>query len=91
MKNLISITFTLVKMAWKKTLPATKGRWTLSTRPFRGEKRPMTHWTWVSLASGKEKQEALNVINATGVWDAVKVKYVDANGQPITTAGWNNC
>ena len=51
----------------------------------------MTEWSWVSLALGKEKQSALNVVNKTGVWDAVKVKYVDVDGKPVTTAGWNNC
>ena len=91
MKTLINITFTLVKMAWKKTLPASSGGWSLSTRTFRGERKPMTEWSWVSLALGKEKQSALNVVNKTGVWDAVKVKYVDVDGKPVTTAGWNNC
>jgi len=83
--NLIKITFTLAKMAWKKTLPATKGRWTLSTRTFRGERQPMKDWAWVSPVY----PDAVNVVNATGVYDAVKMQYVRVDGQPVTTAGWN--
>lgn len=89
MRNLIKITYVLAKMAWKKTLPSTEGRWTLSTRTFRGERQPMREWSWVSLGVGKEKQGGLNVVNATGVYDAVKMKYVHFDGQVITTPGWN--